>query len=60
LKPEFGRQDLDRDVAVERGVGRPSDGAHPALADVLDDAAMEQGRAGRDLSTAECLTTRRY
>jgi len=31
---ERGRQDLDRDLPFEPGVGRPMDLAHPAFADL--------------------------
>ena len=48
-------EDLDRDVAVERRVGRPPDLAHPALADLLDEAVMEEGGAGGDHGEGECL-----
>ena len=34
-------QDLDRDVAVERRIGRPPDRAHPAFAELFDDAVMK-------------------
>ena len=38
-------QDLDRHLAVERGVDRLPDHTHPALADLLDQAVVEQSFA---------------
>ena len=37
VRGEFGRQDLDRDLAVEPGVGRAVDLPHPALAQLGGD-----------------------
>ncbi len=45
---EGGGQDLDRHLAVERRVDRPPDDTHPALADLVDDAVVQQGLAGLD------------
>jgi hypothetical protein len=41
-------QHLERDVAVELGVLRLPDLAHPALADLLDQAVVEQLLSGFD------------
>jgi hypothetical protein len=35
------RQDLDRHLAVERGVGRFPDDTHPALADLLGELVVQ-------------------
>jgi hypothetical protein len=42
---QLGREDLDGDVAVELGVQGLPDDAHPALADLLDEAIV-----GEDLA----------
>jgi hypothetical protein len=36
------RQDLDRDLSIEGRVQRPPDHTHPTLADLLDDAVVQQ------------------
>ena len=41
-------QEFDRSLAVERSVDSLPDHAHPALADLLDQAVMGQGLAGLD------------
>jgi hypothetical protein len=46
------REDLDRDVAVERRVGRLPDGAHPTLAEFDGNAVVQEGRAGGDHGVA--------
>jgi hypothetical protein len=42
-------EELERDVAAERGVVRAVDGTHAALGDLLDDAVLpEEGAGGGD------------
>jgi len=41
-----GRENLDGDLAVERGVFGFPDDAHAALADLLDEAVVEQSLVG--------------
>ena len=43
-----GRHHLDRDPAVEDGVDRLVDAAHPALADLLQEDVLAEGRALED------------
>ncbi len=43
---EARRQDLQRDGAIERRVERLPDDTHPALAELLDEAVVQQVRAG--------------
>ena len=42
------RQDLDRHLAVERGVDRAPDLAHAALAELVDEPVVQQGLSGFD------------
>jgi hypothetical protein len=37
---QLGRQDFERDVAIETGVGGAIDDAHPASADLFDNFVM--------------------
>ena len=46
---ELGRQDLQRDVPLERGVARPIDGRHPAAAQGAEDAVGTERRPGGKL-----------
>src|SRR6185295_10574927 len=48
LREEIG-QDLDRDVAPERGVGGAPHDPHPALADLLDEPVLAEDAAGAQL-----------
>ena len=43
LIDQVGVEHLDRDAAIERFVDRLVDGAHPASADLLDDAVLADG-----------------
>jgi hypothetical protein len=43
---ERGRQDLDRDLALEFYVGRPIDLSHPAFPDRRGDLVDAEARAG--------------
>jgi hypothetical protein len=45
---ERGGQQLDRHLAVEGGVHRLPDDTHPALADLVDQAVVEQLLSGLD------------
>jgi hypothetical protein len=48
LARHVGRKHLDRDLAVEGGVLGLPDHAHPALADLLDQAVVQQLLSGFD------------
>ena len=52
---ERGRQDLDRDLALELRVGRPIHLAHAAFADRRGDVVDAEARAG---SQGHCLINR--
>ena len=47
-----GRQNLDRDVAAEPGIGRAIDLSHPAGADRGGDAVLSEGTADHDVITS--------
>jgi hypothetical protein len=47
---EFGREDLQRDVAVEADVVGTVHHPHAAAADLVGDAEVRQGLADHDLS----------
>ena len=53
------RQDLDRHLAVERGVERAPHHTHPTLADLLDEAVVAELLAGGEfhLREAQSLLT---
>ena len=48
------RQHLDRHIAIEPLVVRAVDHAHPALADLLDDAVVAEGGADHFVPPAGC------
>lgn len=39
---KYAGQELDRDVAAQRGVGGAPDGTHTALADLFDETVVRQ------------------
>ena len=51
ISGERVRQDLDRDLAAERGVGAPPDLPHPALADLGRDVVNAEPGAGGERHT---------
>ena len=53
-------QHLDGHLAIERGVDRLPDHAHPALADLLDDAVVQLDEITEEARTAEAKFLRRY
>ena len=52
------RQHLDRHLAIEVGIDAAPDRTHPTLADLVDDAVVQQTPAGFD--GQEVLRTRRF